>query len=72
MRLIEEMDRSNSRLNNRSSLKPGSRQNNGSAMGYGDEQDTVKNSMINLLNVIENSGKPNIRQDDYNPFRHVS
>ena len=58
MKLIEELDRSNSRINNRSSKVAGSRLNNGSAMGYGDEQDTVKNSMINLLNVIENSGKP--------------
>ena len=55
MKLAEELDRSNSRIN-RSSRVANSRLNNNSALG--DEQDTVKNSMINLLNVIENSGNP--------------
>lgn len=44
MNLIQDLDRSNSRINKNASQ---------SRMGGGDDSETVKNSMINLLNVME-------------------
>jgi len=64
MKLIEEVSQS------RSYSRTQNNQSRGNGQNSGDEQETVRNSMLNLLNVIDQS-QPDVRQGN-SYFRNVS